>query len=150
MLEACFRVVRPSVRPKPEIPSFHMYMGPNRDRFASCQSLRPSICPSVCPSVRPEKFPGICQRTHGENNLKFCMLMYLNHRQNWLVYGHGPLNFQILALFWLSEMGQICFFPIFWGKLHNCKINQYQECRCCICQPAGVCVYGCNWVFPGV
>ena len=41
-----------SVRPKPEIPFFDMYMGPlvhptNRDRFTACPSVRPSICPSV-------------------------------------------------------------------------------------------------------
>ena len=46
--------VRPSVRPKPEIPSFDLYMGPlihptNRNRFTAC----PSVCPSLCPSVRP-------------------------------------------------------------------------------------------------
>ena len=40
----------PSVRPKPELPSFDLYMGPlvhptNRNRFTAC--------PSVCPSVRP-------------------------------------------------------------------------------------------------
>ena len=34
--------------PKPEITSFHLYMGPlvhptNRDRFAACPSARPSI-----------------------------------------------------------------------------------------------------------
>ena len=39
--------VRPSIRPKPEIPSFHLYMGPlvhpaNRDHFAACPSVRPS------------------------------------------------------------------------------------------------------------
>ena len=43
----------PSVCPKPEIPSFHLYMGPlvhptNRDRFAAC----PFVCPSVRRSVR--------------------------------------------------------------------------------------------------
>ena len=37
--------VRPSVRPKPEIPSFHLYMGPlvhptNRNRFTACPSIR--------------------------------------------------------------------------------------------------------------
>ena len=41
----CFRVVCPSVRPEPEIPSLHLYMGPfvhptNRDRFAECPSVR--------------------------------------------------------------------------------------------------------------
>ena len=88
--------VRPSVclsiGPKPEIPSFHLYMGPfvhltNYDRFAACQS------------VRPERFPGICGTAHGGR--KFCMLMYLDHLQNWLD------KIVILALFWLSEMGQI-------------------------------------------
>ena len=81
--------VRPSVRPKPEIPSFDLYMSPlvyptNRNRFAAC--------PSVRPSVRPERFPGICRRTHGGNGLKFYMLIYLDHLQNWLVY--------IIALRW--------------------------------------------------
>ena len=38
---------RPSVRPKPEIPSFDLYVGPlvhptNRNRFTACPSVRPS------------------------------------------------------------------------------------------------------------
>ena len=75
--------VRPSVRPKPEIPSFDLYMGPlvhptNRNRFTAC----PSVRPSVCPSVRPERFPGICRRMHGGIGLKFYMLMYLDHPEN--------------------------------------------------------------------
>ena len=61
----------------------------NRNRF------------TASPSVRPERFPGICRRMHGGNGLKFYMLMYLDHLQNWLVYGHGVLIFLILALFWL-------------------------------------------------
>ena len=109
--------VRPSVRPKPEIPSFDLYMGPlvhptNRNRFTACPSVRPSICPSV----RPERFPGICRRTHGGNDLKFYTLMSLDHLQNWLVYGHGLLIFLILALFWLSEAGQIWGFRAFLGE----------------------------------
>ena len=113
--------VHPSVRPKPEIPSFDMYMGPlvhptNRNRFTACPSVRPSVRPSVCPSVRPERFPGICRRMHGGNGLKFYMLMYLDHLQNWLVYGHGLLIFLILALFWLSETGQILGFRAFPGE----------------------------------
>ena len=48
----------PSVRPKPEIPSFDLYMGrlvhpTNRNRFTTCPSVRLSVRPSVCPSVRP-------------------------------------------------------------------------------------------------
>ena len=74
-----------------------------------------TACPSVCPSVHPERFPGICRRTHGRNGLKFCTLMYLDHLQNWLVYGHVLLIFLILALFWLSETGQIWGFQAFWS-----------------------------------
>ena len=49
--------VRPSVRPKPEIPSFDLYIGPlvhptNRYRFTACPSVRPSVRLSVRPSVR--------------------------------------------------------------------------------------------------
>ena len=61
----------PSVRPKPEIPSFDMYMGP-----------LVTVLRHVRPSVRPERFPGICRRMHGGNGLKFYMLMYLDHLQN--------------------------------------------------------------------
>ena len=109
--------VRPSVRPKPEIPSFDLHMGPlvhptNRNRFTAC----PSVRPYVCPSVRPERFPGICRRTHGGNGLKFYMLMYLDSLQNWLVYDHGLLIFLILAQFWLSETGQIWGFRPFPGE----------------------------------
>ena len=109
--------VRPSVRPKPEIPSFDLYMGllvhpTNRNRFTAC----PSVRLSVRPSVRPERFPGICRRMHGGISLKFYMLMYLDHLQNWLVYGYGLLIFLILALFWLSETGQILGFQAFPGE----------------------------------
>ena len=76
-------------------------------------SVRPSDRPSVRPSVRPERFPGICRRLHGGISLKFYMLMYLDHLQNWLVYGHGLVIFIILALFGLSETGQIWGFRVF-------------------------------------
>ena len=85
-------------------------------------STRPTVIvlqhvrPSVRPSVRPGRFPGICRRTHEGNGLKFYMLMYLDHLQNWLVYGHGLLIFLILALFWLSETGQIWGFRAFPGE----------------------------------
>ena len=61
-------------------------------------------------------FPGIYRRTHGGNGLKFCVLMYLDHLQNWLVQGHSLLIFLILALFWLSETGQIWGFWAFPGE----------------------------------
>ena len=48
--------------------------------------------------------------------LKFCMLMYLGHLQNWWVHGYGLLIFVILALFWFSEMGQIWGFRVFQGE----------------------------------
>ena len=75
--------------------------------------VRPSVHLSVCPSYRMQRFPGICQRAHGGNGLKFYMLMYFDHLQKWLVYGHGLLIFLILALFWLSETGQIWGFRAF-------------------------------------
>ena len=61
-------------------------------------------------------FPGISRRTRGGNGLAFCMLMYLDYLQNWLVYGHGVLFFLILAFFLLSEMGQIWGFRAFPGE----------------------------------
>ena len=61
-------------------------------------------------------FPGISRRTHGGNGLKFCALMYLDHFQNWLVYGHSLVIFLIFALFGLSETGQIWGFRVFPGE----------------------------------
>ena len=61
-------------------------------------------------------FPGISQRTHGGNGLKLCTLMYLDHLQNWLVYGQSLLIFLIFALFRLSEMGQIWGFRAYPGE----------------------------------
>ena len=61
-------------------------------------------------------FLGISRRTHGENGPKYCMLMYLYYLQNWSVLGHGLLTFVILALFWLSETGQILGFRAFPGE----------------------------------
>ena len=42
--------------------------------------------------------------------------MYLDHLQNCLVYGQGQVIFLILALFGLSEMGQIWGFRVFPGE----------------------------------
>ena len=61
-------------------------------------------------------FPDISQRMHGGNRLKFCTLMYRDHLQNWLVLSHSLLIFLILALFWLSETGQIRGFRAFPGE----------------------------------
>ena len=70
----------PSIRPKPEIPL-------TTSTWVRW-SVRPTVTvlrhvrPSVRLSVRLERSPGICQRTHGANGLKFCMLLYLGHFQN--------------------------------------------------------------------
>ena len=111
-----FRVVRPSVHPSDAWNTLfwpvHGSAGPPDQPWPFYGM---SVRPSVCLSVRPERFPGICRKTHGGNGLQFCMLMYLDHLQNWLVYGH-ILFILILALFWLSEMGQIWRFQAFSGE----------------------------------
>ena len=117
--------VRPSVRPSVQSLKYPLLTctwvrWSTRPTVTVLQHVRPSVRPSVrlsvCPSVRPERFPGICRRMHRRISLKFYMLMYLDHLQNWLVYGHGLLIFLILALFWLSETGQIWGFRAFPGE----------------------------------
>ena len=113
--------VRPSVRPSEAWNTLfwpvHGSVGPpDQPLLFYSMSVRPSVRLSVRPSVRPERFPGICQRMHERISLKFYMLMYLDHLQNWLVYGHGLLIFLILALFLLSETGQIWGFRAFPGE----------------------------------
>ena len=109
--------VRPSVRPSE---AWNNLFSPEHGSVGPCDQPWPfcgmSVRPSVCPSVRPERFPGICRRTHGGNGLKFCMLMYLEHLQNWLDYGHGLLILLLLASLWLSEMGKIWGFRTFPGE----------------------------------
>ena len=51
----------------------------------------------------------------GRDGLKFGILMYSDHLQNWLDFDHGLLIFVILARFWLSETGQIWGSWIFFG-----------------------------------
>ena len=46
----------------------------------------------------------------------FACMMYVDHLQNWLVYGHGLMIFLILVLFGLSETGQIWGFRVFLGE----------------------------------
>ena len=109
--------VRPSVRSlKYPLLTCTWVCWSTRPTVIVLRHVRPSVCPSVRLSVRPERFPGICQRTHGGNGLKVYMLMYLDHLQNSLAYGHGLLIFLILALFWLSETGQIWGFRAFPGE----------------------------------
>ena len=44
---------------------------------------------------------------HEGNGLKFCMLIYGDHLQNWLDFGHALLIFLIMVPLWLSETGHI-------------------------------------------
>ena len=107
-------------------PSVRMYVRSLKYPLLTCTWVRCStlttvtvlrhVRPSVRLSVRPERFAGICRRMHGGNSLKFYMLMYLDHLRNWLVYGHSLLIFLILALFWLSETGQIWGYRAFAGE----------------------------------
>ena len=103
-------LVRPSVRP-----SVRSLKYPLSTCTWVCWFIRPTVTvlQHVRPPVRPDRFPGICWRTHGGNSLKFCMLVYLGHLQNWLDYGHGLLIFLLLAPLWLSETGQIWGFRAF-------------------------------------
>ena len=48
----------------------------------------PSIRVSVCLPIRPERFPWICTGTHGWTGRELGMLIYPDHRQNWLGFGH--------------------------------------------------------------
>ena len=86
--------VRPSVRSlKYPLLTCTWVRWSTRPTVTVLRHVRPSVRLSVCPSVRPERFPGICRRMHGGIGLKFYMLMYLDHLQNWLVYGYGLLIF---------------------------------------------------------
>ena len=80
-------------------------------------------------------FPRICRRTHGGNRLKFFMVMYLNHFQNRLFYAPGLWIFLMLALFWLSETGQIWGFRAFavesmegiaWNFIWSCILTTFR------------------------
>ena len=66
-----------------------------------------SIMFSGCSSTRLERFPDISRKMHERNGLQFGMLMYPDHLQNWLDYGHGLLIFFPLAPLQLSETGRI-------------------------------------------
>ena len=46
-------------------------------------------------------------KIQARNGLKFDMLMYPNHHQNWLDFGHGLSISPILVPFWFCETGQI-------------------------------------------
>ena len=77
-----------------------------RPTMTILRHVRPSVPLSVRPSVRRgfRAFPGERMEGMAWNFTCWCVLTTL---QNWLVYGRGLLIFLILALFWLSETGQI-------------------------------------------
>ena len=77
------------------------------------------VRPSVCPSVRPERFPGICRRMHGGIGLKFYMLMYFDHPQNWLVCGRGVLIFLIFGAILTRLNGSNLGFPDISQRTHG-------------------------------
>ena len=58
-------------------------------------------------------FLAFCWGTLGSNGLKSGMLIYPDHLQKWLDFGHGLLIFLLLVQFWLSEMCQIWGFKAF-------------------------------------
>ena len=66
-------------------------------------------------SVRPSVRRGF-RAFSGERIEGMAWNFYIDHLQNWLVYGRGLLIFLILALFWLSETGQIWGFGAFPGE----------------------------------
>ena len=66
------------------------------------------------------QFMGIFLRTQGRNGFKIGMLMYSDHFQNRLDFGHWLLISLILVPFWLSETGQI------WG-FHDFLQNAWEE-----------------------
>ena len=51
-------------------------------------------------------YPDVSRRMHWGNSLKFCMLMYPDHLQNWLDFGQALLIFLMVPI-WLSETGHI-------------------------------------------
>ena len=58
-------------------------------------------------------YPGERMEEMAWNFARCCIL---TNFQNWLVYGRGLLIFLILALFWLSETGQIWGFQAYPGE----------------------------------
>ena len=74
-----------------------------------------------------------------------CMLMYPYHLQNWLVLGHGLLTFVILALFWLSETGQIWGFWAFPGERMD-EMAWNMVCCCILTTFRTWLDYGCSLV----
>ena len=122
-------------------PSVRQFVRPSEARntlFPPVQGVRWSIRPTmiIFRPVCPDRFSGI-SRTHGGNGLKFCMLMYPDHLQNWIDYGHGLLIFLLLASLWLGLNKSNLGFPGISWRMHrgNCLqfctlmyLNNHQNC----------------------
>ena len=79
-----------------------------------------SVHPSVRLSVRLDRFPGISRRAHRGNGLQFCILIYPDHFQNWLHFGHGLLIFLLLVWLCLSEnLWSNLWFPGIYQRMHG-------------------------------
>ena len=106
--------------------------------LSNCSWVRWSIQPTVTVlrhvrlSVRPSGEVSVCRRMHGGNSLKFCMLMYCDHLQNWLVHGYGLLIFSCdQAAIWLVQ--SVClsvrhtFFTMFPSLYHHEIFRSYYQ-----------------------
>ena len=105
---------------------------------------------SACLSVRlhPERFPGIFRRAHGGNGMKYFMLMYLDHLQNWLDNGHGLLIYLPMAPIWLCKTCQIWGFRVF-SREHMAGMAWNFVCRCILttCRTDEISVFFCWFSF---
>ena len=130
MLSGC-----PSVRLKPEMTSFDLYM-----RLFCCRSVRPSVRPSIRRGFRA--LIGKAWREWPE-----ILLVDVSWPPPELIrLWSRSVDFQNLALFWLSEAGQIWGFPAIAGKHEGnglkffilVYLNRHQKRL----------VYGCSfWIF---
>ena len=114
----------PSVRPSEAwntlFQPVHGSVGPPDQAWPFCgMSVRLSVRPSG--EVSGHLPENAWREWHG---LKFHMLMYLDHLQNWLDYIHSLLIFLRLTPLWLSETGQIWGFQAFpWERIDGMACN---------------------------
>ena len=110
--------IHPSVRPK----IWKTFFAP------ICWSVILSDWPWLFLSGRPSQvISSISWKTHGENDLKFGMLMYPDHRHDWLDFGHGLLISLILAPLWLNETAHIWVFWALSGEHLGVTVEQEEE-----------------------
>ena len=115
----CFQIVRPSVHLKPEIPSFHLYMGllvhpTNGDRFVACQS----VCPHFEPYL-PHRFGSYsvtCFRRR-----KWRCFLGIHDTRVW-----GTID---CVLHLVVVIGLVCVPQIFLSLLMGCWYRGWQHCK---------------------